>query len=153
MSDEHSLMNTQIITPYGSNTLPIKKLSLYGPLLLQTQTAWSTTTLSSIQSMVNSLQNGRSSFILVHTINATIPTKKQFLYFSQFLHPYSTLTFSQNHPYNPLANTPCLYISAIFHLPIFVYNHPNNLHQKYFPYLNHFANSGCVKGPGSQGFL
>ena len=46
-------------------------------------------------------------------------------------------------------NTLFLYNSAIFHLPLFVYNHLNNLHQKYFPYLKDFANSGCVKGPGS----
>ena len=42
-----------------------------------------------------------------------------------------------------------LYNSAIFHLPLFAYNHSNNLHKKYFPYLKNFANSGCVKGPGS----
>ena len=46
-------------------------------------------------------------------------------------------------------NTPLLYNSAIFHLPHFVYHHPNNLHQKYYPYLKHSANSGCVKEPGS----
>ena len=44
-----------------------------------------------------------------------------------------------------LTNTPFLYTSAIFHLPIFVYNHPNNIHQKYFPYFSYLANSGCVK--------
>ena len=40
------------------------------------------------------------------------PTKNPFFYFSQFSPPYSTLTWSQNHPYNPFR-----YISAIFHLP------------------------------------
>ena len=30
-------------------------------------------------------------------------------------------------------NNTFLYTSAISHLPFFVYNHPNNLHQKYFP--------------------
>ena len=54
--------------------------------------------LSSIQSMLNSLQNVRRSFILAHTTNATISTKTQVLYFNQFLHPYSTSTFSQNRP-------------------------------------------------------
>ena len=33
--------------------------------------------------------------------------------------------------------------------PILAYNHPNNLHQKYFPYLKHFVSSGCVKVAGS----
>ena len=42
-----------------------------------------------------------------------------------------------------------LYTSAIFHLPIFAYNHPNILQQKYFTYLSHFINSGYVKGPES----
>ena len=47
------------------------------------------------------------------------------------------------------SNTPFLYTSAILHLSIFAYNHPNNLHQKCFPYFSHLANSGCMKGPGS----
>ena len=46
-------------------------------------------------------------------------------------------------------NTTFLYTSAIFHFPIFAYNHPSNLRQKYFPYLSHLANSGRVNRPGS----
>ena len=34
-------------------------------------------------------------------------------------------------------NTPFIYNSAIFHLPLFAYNHRNNLHQKYFPCVKH----------------
>ena len=102
--------------------------------------------------MLNSLQNVKCSFIFtnlfLHTINATISTKKPFLYFSQFSPPYSTLTCSQNCPYNTI-NIPFLYISATLHLPRFAYTHPNNLQQKYFPYLNHFANLVCVEGPGA----
>ena len=30
-------------------------------------------------------------------------------------------------------NTPFIYTSATFHLPILAYSHPYNLHQKYFP--------------------
>ena len=45
--------------------------------------------------------------------------------------------------------TPFLYTSAIFHLPVFVYNYSNNLHQKNFHYLSHLANLGYVKGPMS----
>ena len=56
-----------------------------------------------IQSMLNSLQNGGCLFIittlLVHTINATISSKNQFFYFSQF--SPCTLTCSPNHLYNP----------------------------------------------------
>ena len=43
-------------------------------------------------------------------------------------------------------NTPVLYGGAIFHLPVFAHNHTSYLHQKYFPYLIHLANSDCVKG-------
>ena len=96
--------------------------------------------------MLNSLQNGRYSFIfttlLVNTTNATISTKNSFFYLSQFSPPYYTLIYSQNHPYNP-TNTTFLYISAIFHLPIFAYNHPNNLNQK----------SLCEKCPNTYLFL
>ena len=62
----------------------------------QRQTTWSAATLSSIQSMLNSTQNGRCSFIftilLVHTTTSTISTKNLFLYFSQFSPPYSSYT-------------------------------------------------------------
>ena len=105
--------------------LPIKKLSLLEPVLLQGKITWSTATLYSIQSMLNSLENGRCSFIFTSLVVHTTPiisTKNTFLYFSQFSSPYSTLTCSQNHPYKP-TNTPFLYISAIFHLPFFAYNH------------------------------
>ena len=42
-------------------------------------------------------------------------------------------------------NTTFLYTAAFFHLAIFAYNHPSNLHQKYYPYLSYLANSGCVE--------
>ena len=50
-------------------------------------------------------------------------------------------------------NTPFLYAAATFHLPIFAYNHPTYLHQKYFPCLIHLANSDCVKGQSSYWVL
>ena len=50
-------------------------------------------------------------------------------------------------------DTAFLYTSAIFHLPIFACSHPNNLHQKYFHYLSHLDNLGCVKRPRSYGVL
>ena len=59
----------------------------------------------SIQSTLNSLQNGRWSFIftthLMDTTNAAIFTKKQFFFFIQVSLPYFTLTCSQNHSDNP----------------------------------------------------
>ena len=48
-------------------------------------------------------------------------------------------------------NTSFIYAAAIFHLPIFAYNDPSNLHQKYFPNLSNLANSHCVKGQKSYG--
>ena len=91
--------------------------------------------LFSTQSMLNSLQNGRCSFFLatflVHATTSKISTKNPFLYFSQFSPPNSTLTCSHQ-PYLFILtipiNTPFLYTLVIFHLFIFTYNHPNNLH-------------------------
>ena len=55
-----------------------------------------------IQSMLNSVQNGRYFFIitnlLVHATTLSIYTKNLFVYFSQFLCPYFNLICSQNHP-------------------------------------------------------
>ena len=50
-------------------------------------------------------------------------------------------------------NTPFLYTSAIFYLPIFAYSNPYNLYQKCFSYLSHVANSGFVKRPMSKEVL
>ena len=46
---------------------------------------------------------GALSFSLPYLCIQTpiISNKNSFLYFSQFSHPYSTLTCSQNHPYKP----------------------------------------------------
>ena len=86
------------------NTLPNKKAESARAVLFQSQTARSTTTPSSIQSMLIFLQSGRYSFIFrtlfVQTTTPTISTKNSF-FFSQFSPPYSTLTYSQIHPYNP----------------------------------------------------
>ena len=38
-----------------------------------------------------------------------------------------------------ISDTPLLYNSAIFHVPLFACKHPNNLQQKYFPYLKTFC--------------
>ena len=65
----------QIIIPYWSNMLSIKKLYLQ-----ESTTTQSTTTLFSIQSALSSLQIGRFSFIFttlpVYTTTPTISTKK-----------------------------------------------------------------------------
>ena len=89
--------------------------------------------------------------LLVNTISPTISTKI-FLPFNWFPPPPT--------PFRPLplpslyvhkiilkilANTAFPYTSAIFHLPNFAHRKPYNLHQKYFPYLSHLGNSGCVK--------
>ena len=71
----------------------------------------------------------------------------------------SSTSVNFHHPIPPLlvhkiiltisTNIPFLYTSAIFHLSLFAYTHPNNLHQKYFPYLSHFASLLCVNWPKS----
>ena len=52
-----------------------------------------------------------------------------------------------------LINSPFLYTSALFHLPILEHSDPYNLHQKCFLYRSHLANLTCVKGPMSNGVL
>ena len=64
----------------------------------------------------------------------------------QFLPRNSSSSVNFHFPISPLlvhkiiliipTNTPFLYNSAIFHLPLFAYNHPNNLHQNIFPSSN-----------------
>ena len=86
--------------------------------------------------------------LLKHTTTPIISTKNPHLYFSQFSPLYSILTCSQIIFTIP-TNTPFLYNSARFQLPIFTYNHTNNLDQRYFPYLIHLGNSGYAKGQGN----
>ena len=55
-------------------------------------------------------EKSRSSFIfttlIVHTTTSKISTKYPFLCFSKFSPPYSTLTYLQNHLYNPPLTLP-----------------------------------------------
>ena len=88
-----------------------------------------------MQSMPNSLQNGKCSFIfttlLVHTTNATISTKKPFVYFSQFSPPISPLFVHKTH-LTISTNIPFFYTLSIFYLPSFAVNHTKFLHQNIF---------------------
>ena len=103
--------------------------------------------------MLNSLKNRRWSFVfiilLVHTTIPTISTKNPSSTFNFYLPILILLVQKLN--LTTTTNIPFLYTSAILHVPIFAYNYFNNLHQRYFPYLSHLANSGCFKGPGSWG--
>ena len=96
--------------------------------------------------MLNSLQNGKCFFILTtlleHTTNTIISTKNRSSSSVSFHVPILPLLV-QKIIFKTPTNFPFLYFSANFHLPLFAYSHINNLHQKYFPYLNHFANLGC----------
>ena len=47
----------------------------------------------------------------MHTTTPAISAKNPVLYFSQFSPPYSTLTCSQNHPYNPHQHSLPLYLN------------------------------------------
>ena len=118
--------------------------------MIKTQTQCSTITLSSARSMLNSLQNGSCSFILAHTTNAKTSTKKQFLYFSQFLHPYSTLTFSQNLPCNPLLTLPAS-ISHQFSTPLFLCTTIPTIYIKnIFPTSTIFLIQAASRGQGAR---
>ena len=109
-----------------------------------------------MQSMLICLWNGRCSFVfttlVVHTITPTTYTENIFLCFSQLSPPFFNLLFNKIIFTIP-TNAPFLSTAAFFHLPIFAYNHPSNLHQKYFPSLSHLANSGCVKRQRSYGVM
>ena len=87
------------------NSLWVKQAIHQKAEFLKAASTWSLPSLSSIQSILNFLQNGRYYFnfslLLVHITTATISTKALFLYVSHFWPPYSTLTCSKNHPYNP----------------------------------------------------
>ena len=89
--------------------------------------------------MLNYLQNGRFSFILtvllVHTTTPTISIKKCSFFSVNFHLPIPPILVRKIILTIP-TKTLFLYTSAIFHLPTFGYNHPNNQHQKYFPYLS-----------------
>ena len=117
--------------------LPIKKL----------RTTRSRTSLSLIQSVLNSLQNCRcSSIFTVLLVQYSYPYKLHQTFSSaNFQRPILLLIVHKITLTIP-TNTFFFYTSALFHLPIFAYSDPYNLRQNYFPYLSHLANSGCVQG-------
>ena len=110
-----------------------------------------------LQGMLNSLQNGRwcpsfsQPYLRIQSLRQSPPKI------------CSSTLVSFDFPVPPLlvhkiirtipTNTPFLYTSTVFHIPSFAHNHPNNLHQKYCPFLSNLASSGYVKGPGSEGVL
>ena len=142
----------QIIIPYGSSTLPIK--------------SW----VFNSRFSFNVRQHGQQQLYFQYKICWILsemvddPSFSQpYLWIQQPLQSKTKIVFSTSVKYHlpflPLllkkiiltihTNTPFLYTAAFFHLSIFAYNHPTNLHQKCFPYLSHLANSGCAKGQRS----
>ena len=98
--------------------------------------------------MLNSLQNCRCSLIftiLLAQKNPPIQTPPKFFLANSHL-PILPLIVHEIILTMP-NKTPFFYSPALFHLSIFAYSDPYNLHQKYFHYLSYLANSGCVKGP------
>lgn len=117
----------------GSNTLSTKKKTLEEHLPFKSQTTQST---SSIQSMLNSLENSRCSLIFHHptyTTTLIILTNNPFLYLNQFSRPHFTsLTVYKTIPSIP-TTTLFLCTCPIFCMSIFTYSHPYNTNQKSFP--------------------
>ena len=115
----------QIIIPYGSNTF------LRAASLSKLDNMVNNTSLSSVQSMLNFLQNGRYSFIftvqLVHTTNGKSPPK---ICLSTPVNFHLSITPLLVHKVILTIPTtsPFLYTLAISHLPLFDCNRPNNLH-------------------------
>ena len=104
--------------------------------LFQSQTTHSTTTLSSIQSALNFLQNGRCSFIFralfVQTTRPSFSPEKVLSSTSaSFCLPTPPLLVQKFILTIP-TNTSFLYTSPIFDFPVFAYYHPNNLYQQCF---------------------
>ena len=138
----------KITTLYGSNMLPIKKLSLYELLLFQSQTRCSTATLSSIQSILNYLQSGSCCLIfkilLAHKATPKISTKIGSPTSDNFHLCIPPLLVCKIIVTTP-TNTPFLYTSATVHLP--------TICTKSFSQPQPFTDTDGVKGPGSQGVL
>ena len=146
----------QIIIPFWSDMLPIKKLSLQEALLFQSWTTRSITTPSSLQSVQNSLQNGMwfsnsQSYLCIQT-SLQSPRKIRYPTSAIFYVPVRNL-LAHKINFTISTNTPFLYTKSIFHFPIFTYSHPYNRHQKYFPYLSHLAKSGSLIATVSKGVL
>ena len=105
--------------------------------------------------MLNSLQNSRCSLIYrslrVHTTTPTISKKTPFLHFSQFSPHYYPLLVHKT-IFIIHNNTSFLYNS--FFTFLFLRTAISSIYNKsVFNYLNHLANTGCVKGPLHKGFL
>ena len=111
---------------YGSNTLPIKKLSLPELLLFQNLTVQSTTILSSIQNVLNSFQNDRythgtpsflqPNFYIQPSLQS--PTKirsSTLILFHPLFHHY---LFTKSSLQSPLTNSIPLYLN-ICCVPLF----------------------------------
>ena len=124
--------------------------------LRASQTTMSITTLYSIQSVLNSMQNGKCSFIittlLVHRTASSISTENPFLYFSQFLPPYSTLTCSQNHPYSSHYDSLSLYLSN-FSPPYFCVQPSQQSTPKMLSLPQPFSNFRLCEGTRELGSL
>ena len=95
------------------------------------------------------MQNGCFSFIfttlLVHTTTLQSPPKIFSSTLINFYLPIPPVLFNKIILTIP-TNTPFLYAAGIFHLPIFAYNHPCSLYQKYFQHFNQFRL--CQRGYG-----
>ena len=82
--------------------------------------------------------------LLAHRTTHTISIKNWFLHFSQLLPPYFTSFLLPKTILTISTNTPSLYNSATFRLPIFTCSHLYNLLWSIFLCLNHLANLDCI---------
>ena len=86
--------------------------------------------------------------ILLLITTALLPINNPFFYLSYFLLSYFIFLRVIKTIPAISTNTPFLYTSFIFQLPIFTHHHPYNLHQFFFlPDSSHSVNLGCVQGP------
>ena len=131
------------------NTLLVKhatyqKAESLGGASLSKLDTMSILTPSSIKSVQNYLQNGMCFFIsqsyLCIQPSLQPPTKIHYP-ISAIFYIAIRILLAHKTIFAISTNTLFLYTTAIFHLPIFTYNHPYNLHQKNFPFLTNEVGS------------
>ena len=130
----------QIVIPYRSNMLSIKKLSHQrAASLLKLDNTVNNNSISNTKYAEFSInEEVFFSFSQLCAINSKLT--------SQFSLPCSTINYSRIHPSLAL---PSSISQQYFTSLLLAYNHPNDLHQNNFLYLNHLTSSGCTKEPGS----
>ena len=96
---------------------------------------------------------GALSFSLPYSCIQLPPQSSPKFFFSKFSLHYSFHLLVHKIILTIPTNTPFFYTSTFFHLPIFAYSNPYNLHQKYFSLPHPFRQFRLHQGTYEQGSL